>query len=573
MPKTSESPLYLYWDKALLLILAVAAVYVVLTRVVSSPIRSDSLGKGKLGPVEIVKQVSDKTEALKKSLQPSAEEPIEQSETVKKVRQYLDGSTDQLSHNPLTTRMPDEDVRAKTATPTVLTPDNIRAQSGIGIMPLVETSRTPATTYQASVQMYWVTIAADFPFQKQYLAFAGIEPKVDEQSRLDKEDQQFIFARLELERQQLRGDDSWSETQSIDPYQTYNKVRPKIAQSLSELYSLPLGYEEKDLKNRDILRNWLTQQGFSEFIVRPEFLPLEGFEQWNWPQEPPEISGDQTTDWLFAGAIPNDTAPRYIEPKSTVSAIPAPLELPVLQTTRTGKTSTKRVPLPQNYRLDDAPESIPIWAHDASVEPGVTYRYRLRVSLFNPLCGSDRAERSIRRQGWLTGPWSTWSKPVKTLQNRYFFFTGASPAIASRPSRARLSLYAWDKGYWFRETFYADPGQGIGAFKEVADPKASESRQGGTRGQPPAPAPRIKVDFITDFSVVEFNPNIEVKRPVADKPGEFQNVTTNELVVKNTKTGQTAKRYSDLDKDDPRKQALDEKIKRQRAALRPPPPH
>ncbi len=250
---------------------------------------------------------------------------------------------------------------------------------------------------------------------------------------------------------------------------------------------------------------------------------------------------------------------------------------------RRDSTSTEKIALPRDYRPEDAPDSIPIWVHDASVEPGTTYRYRLRVSLFNPLCGDQRADRAVRRKAWLPGEWSGWSEPVKTPQDRYFFFTGVSH-ITSRPPRARIQIYAWDKGYWYTQLFYySHKGQTIGSPKEVPDPTALASTDprrtrdisgrrtlisGRTQPQGPAIPPRIKIDFTTGWTIVEFNPDITIDRPVDGKPGEFK--TVYELLVKNAKTGQEVTRYSDLDKDDPQREALKEKIKRQNKAHRPP---
>ncbi len=627
MPKTNENLLYLYWDKALLLILAALAIYVVLTRVVSSPLCSDDSRGQKVDPSKMVDQITDKARELSRSLEIYVPLPPDQSATVKKVRQYLESPTAQLSSNPsLTAQLPDESVQAKTPTPTVLTAVNVRAQGGIGVVAEATTSRTYSTTTRAPAEIYWVTIAAEFPFQKQYLAFAGLDPEVDEQNRLDEEDQYFLFARLELERQQLQPDGSWSDPQRVNPYESYQETRPNIVQALSELYSLPQGYKEQDLDNPKALRQWLARPGFQEFIVRPEFLPLDGFEQWYWPQEPPETSDEQTTVRIFAAAIPrSDTAPKYMKvdrsrprpiiprrapaggrepygppgfygpgPGAFPGAFPVPDgRLPgtvaAPKATRIRRVSSDRIAIPRKYRPEDAPGSIPIWVHDCSVEPGRTYQYRLRVVLFNPLCGSEQAERAVRRQGWLTGEWSQWSKPVKTLQDRYFFFTGVSSAIASKPSQARLQVYAWERGYWFTQLFYGDEGEAIGGPKDMPDPAASPAsgtrrsadlasprlvRPGRTRPQPPAIRPKIKVDFSTGWTIVEFNAEVQVKRPVEGNPDEFETVTADELVVKNDQTGQTEKRYSDIDKDDPQKQDLDERIKRQKEALRPatPPP-
>ena len=609
MPKSSESPIYLYWDHALLLVLAAVAIYITLTHVISSPIQSSGVGGQKLTPQKMVTKISNDADALRMSLQRSATQTVEQSEIVEDVRHYLEDVTAQTPTNSLTPRISGGGVQAKTATPSVLAPGNIRAQGYIGVVSLGPRSRRRDTTTQSTEEIYWVTIAADFPFQKQYLAFAGIEPKVDEENRLDEEDQYFTFARLELERKQLLPDGSWSQPQSVDPYQTYKESKPNIVQGLSKLYSLPQGYNEKDIKNLDLLLEWLTKSGFQEFIVRPEFLPIKGFEQWYWPEKPPEISDEKTTDPRIAGALPRgDTAPKYAKKLAPARRGQRPNRLPSMlepppgyrrggepveparrtSSGRINRASIGRVALPQNYRLSDAPESIPIWVHDASVKPSSTYMYRLRVSLFNPLCGSDRAERSVRRQGWLSGEWSHWSQPVKTLQDRYLFFTGVSSPIASKPARAKISVYAWDDGYWFRQSFRAGKGQVIGAPKEVTDPAAvlpaaaTDSRRrradspssrlgrpGRMSPKPPPAAARKKIDFTTEWTVLEFNANIQVERPIAEKPDEFQTVNVDELLIENAKTGKTDKRYSDADKANTQKLALDQRIKRRNAALRP----
>ena len=72
MPITRENPFYLYWDKALLLVLGVIGVYVVVTCVISSPLSSNDFRSQSVGPAEMVEQITEKAKALEISLRPAA---------------------------------------------------------------------------------------------------------------------------------------------------------------------------------------------------------------------------------------------------------------------------------------------------------------------------------------------------------------------------------------------------------------------------------------------------------------------------------------------------------------------
>ena len=638
MPKTGENAIYLYWDKILLLILAALAAYVVLTRVVSSPLRIESAGRT-LTPDEIVAEVTIKARNLSSELQRADQLPPDDSEAFDKVQEYLKGDTADLPTNPLTSPRPGQEVRvgpAKFVTPPILEPINVQAESGIGWADISSASNNTFEDVDTSLQTHWVTVAAEFPFYKQYLAFAGVDPEVDEDRRLDKNNRHLIFARLEMQRQQLLPDGTWSETVSIDPYAIYRDFFSDTLDALAKLYTVPYRPEQQHLSNLSVLREWLYRPGFQEFIVRPEFVALIGFEQWYWPDETPKTPTTrnlQVTPTRLAGALPrSDQGPNYRETNSGSNraapttdrrfdptgmplpqGIPGPMgdirnfpdsgvmERPELGRTnparstnrRTRNVSANRVALPRTeYHPRRDPELIPIWAHDNSITPGSTYRYRLRVIMFNPICGSERAEnRNVRTQAWLEGPWSQWSEPVETLQDRYFFFTGVTK-ISSRPPRAKLQVYAWDKGYWFRELFYyTSKGQTIGGPKDVKDPTAPLSTNTTSRrvtrsprdpllagpeavgrrtaaDRPPV-RPKISLDFTTGWTILEFKPDTEIQRPLDGEPGQSHAVETNELIVKNDETGQEVQRYSDLDPENTRKQFLDDIIKRQNALDKP----
>lgn len=80
------------------------------------------------------------------------------------------------------------------------------------------------------------------------------------------------------------------------------------------------------------------------------------------------------------------------------------------------------VPLKVYQRNDVA-----VYFHDATVTTGVTYRYRMRVRICNPLYGKTILTRPAH---WarlsLAGPWSAWTSPVRLNARSDFWLTRAS---------------------------------------------------------------------------------------------------------------------------------------------------
>jgi len=69
----------------------------------------------------------------------------------------------------------------------------------------------------------------------------------------------------------------------------------------------------------------------------------------------------------------------------------------------------------------------PIWAHDLTCQPGVTYRYRLRASVLNPLFQRSQLEdkQNFNKLALDSQP-SEWTDPI-TIEPEYrFFFVGGS---------------------------------------------------------------------------------------------------------------------------------------------------
>jgi hypothetical protein len=119
------------------------------------------------------------------------------------------------------------------------------------------------------------------------------------------------------------------------------------------------------------------------------------------------------------------------------------------------------------------PESrkIKVWAHDLSIEPGKTYRYRLVVSVLNPLYRQKRIDDTLREENYnklALGPdpaeldASSWSAPVRVDSEHYFFMVKGS----AQSQTARVEVWEVYDGRWVFEEFEVRPGDPIGRVVE-----------------------------------------------------------------------------------------------------------
>jgi hypothetical protein len=85
---------------------------------------------------------------------------------------------------------------------------------------------------------------------------------------------------------------------------------------------------------------------------------------------------------------------------------------------------------------------------DFDVEPGATYRYRVRLVLRNPNYGRSLAaaggQPEIVRTETLLTPWSAATPPVRVVDNVRYFLAGLQSGPARRTPLARLSMFQYD---------------------------------------------------------------------------------------------------------------------------------
>lgn len=116
-----------------------------------------------------------------------------------------------------------------------------------------------------------------------------------------------------------------------------------------------------------------------------------------------------------------------------------------------------------------------VWAHDLTVEPGKTYRYRLVVSVLNPLFQQERVPDEQREQYYdriALGPdeqtlaAAPWTDPVHVAPEYHFFLVGGS----AENETAEVEVWRIYDGQWRRGEFTIRPGDRIAGSTQIDTP-------------------------------------------------------------------------------------------------------
>ncbi len=149
--------------------------------------------------------------------------------------------------------------------------------------------------------------------------------------------------------------------------------------------------------------------------------------------------------------------------------------------------------------VEKEPEIINIWAHDLSVVPGKTYRYRMTVEVYNPLFARKpelpEAQKSLADQFVLVSESSDWTQPLVVEPPLRLFVTNAQPPNTGAlggigVGSAVAEVFRFHNGRWWQESFRVQPGDRIGGEKAA---------KGGSA-----------VDYTTDWFVLDV---VEVLAP------------------------------------------------------------
>jgi hypothetical protein len=119
-----------------------------------------------------------------------------------------------------------------------------------------------------------------------------------------------------------------------------------------------------------------------------------------------------------------------------------------------------------DYRtnLSKKEEPLLFWAHDDTVEPLKSYRYKIRLGVFNPVAGTKHvSEQDLSKKDQVI-LWSEFSDVTEqvTIPGRMYFF---AQDIQETAKTVTVEVAKYVLGYWYSQEFLVNPGEVIG--KEV----------------------------------------------------------------------------------------------------------
>ncbi len=116
--------------------------------------------------------------------------------------------------------------------------------------------------------------------------------------------------------------------------------------------------------------------------------------------------------------------------------------------------------LPKGPFDPDAQPDFAVWAHDVTVQPGKTYRYKLQYVIASPVFGTQQVcqPQALADQFTIVSEFSAWTEPVDVESDTNFYATKSA-----RPGMVTFDIFKWQSGAWQRQSVDASPGDLIGS--------------------------------------------------------------------------------------------------------------
>jgi hypothetical protein len=115
-------------------------------------------------------------------------------------------------------------------------------------------------------------------------------------------------------------------------------------------------------------------------------------------------------------------------------------------------------------------EPLLFWAHDDTVEPGNSYRYRIRLGVFSPIAGTNKFKEQAEDLKNKIVLWSEFSevKEIVHVPGTLYFFP---QDVKESAKVVTVQVSKYTLGYWYSKDFAVKPGEVIGKVTELEPAK------------------------------------------------------------------------------------------------------
>ncbi len=164
-------------------------------------------------------------------------------------------------------------------------------------------------------------------------------------------------------------------------------------------------------------------------------------------------------------------------------------------------TQLEKLKITGEKQLEEMTEPLLFWSHDDTVEPGNTYRYRIRLGVFNPLAGTNKLKSDSESYKDEVIIWSNFADAgtIEIPDRLYFFATDMREAANS----VIVEVFRYAMGYWYSKQYVVEAGEVIGKVDSPEETKPGNDTQESAMQQATIVLIPEMVDFKTKAMMVD----------------------------------------------------------------------
>ncbi|MCK4751798.1 MAG: hypothetical protein KAS75_00015 [Planctomycetes bacterium] len=500
-----------YIDKVILAIIGIVCVWLLVTRVIVSPNVVSYDGK-KFSSGDIDNHISEQIEFLGDKLDRKPEPKDPYKPDIARFTALFDSALSEIDDSVY---LPQPSISSSSISdkrvydiPLVGGVDEVSIEH-IRTVAYVPTEEISEENFYAAINsepndIDFVTVEAKFDivelYERFYSSFAGDEVK---RQWRDPCLAKPIFAAVQLQRQELLADDNWSDWQVVP--RAAIDFRKQMFEIVEDIDELPAGGLKVRLLRFDdiqVMMDILQPEAYRIASAGQQWLPpslhkklLKIGEDAEAQEKREERAAEKKErEQLRESRRSKSSTTTRTRSSSAGSREPTRRSRRERDVERVRPEKVKEAIKPISERdvydefgeiliasgtdFTSMTEPLMFWAYDDTVEPEKSYRYRIRLGVFNPVAGTNKITEQSKALKNKVILWSEFSEATETVEipGKLYFFPFEVQEAAKITT---VRIYRYVLGHWYGKDFTVRVGESIG---EIVGNKVAEEKDGVESG-------------------------------------------------------------------------------------------